>query len=216
MSGKEIKRFVEMILFILNRTGGIDAYHLFKILYFAELNLLGKRGASLVPDVFIAMENGPVPEHLYKALKVSGSETDELSEALDSVLIKGIEDAQNILMARLSVFHDTLTEDEKWALADSVDKYSFLSFSELREKSHDEAWKSTSRNEEISKISMAKVATSDKEMIAYIVETEKAEKRHKARLTTRKRRRTEEESVMAKELLVSTSGRGIEQMKKWL
>ena len=216
MSSKEIKRFVEMILFILNRTGGIDAYHLFKILYFAELNLLGKRGASLVPDVFLAMENGPVPERLYKALKASSSDTDELSEALHSVLKKGIEDAQNILMARISVYHETLTEDEKWALSESAEKNSSLSFIELREKSHDEAWKSTGRNEEISRISMAKAATSDKGMIAYIIETVKADKQHKAKITPRKRRRTKEESVAARELLKTTSGRGIEQMKKWL
>lgn len=205
-----------MILFILNRTGGIDAYHLFKILYFAELNLLGKRGASLVPDVFLAMENGPVPERLYQSLKTLSSKSDKLSEALDAVIIKGKEDAQNILMARTSVFHVMLTEDEKWALAESTKQNSSLSFSELREKSHDEAWKSTGRNKEISKISMAKVATSDKDMIAYIVETVEAEKQHKASLTPRKRKRTEEESIVAKEFLKATSGRGIEQMKKWL
>lgn len=215
MENREVKRFVEIILFILNKTGGIDAYHLYKILYFAELKLLGRQGASLVPDTFLAMENGPVPKNLYHALKASETDDNPLTVSLHKLLVKGTEDAQNILLANLSVYPDTLTGDEQWALESSIKENALLSFSELREKSHDEAWKATNRNHEITRLAMARVATSDPGMISYIEETENIERREN-RTKMHRSRRSHEASTMAQAFLKATSAHGISPMKKWL
>lgn len=58
-------------LYVLDKCGETDFIHLFKIIYFAERNLYAKYGQHLVKDTaFIAMEHGPVPSHLYDALKL--------------------------------------------------------------------------------------------------------------------------------------------------
>ena len=48
MAKFEERMLVEMVLYILNKTGGTDFYHVFKILYFAEVKHLAKWGRSII------------------------------------------------------------------------------------------------------------------------------------------------------------------------
>ena len=52
MDNYEQQKIVEVVLYILNKTGGIDFYHLFKILYFAERDHLAKWGDKIISDDF--------------------------------------------------------------------------------------------------------------------------------------------------------------------
>ena len=49
MTNFESKKLTELVLYILGKTGGVDFYHAFKILYFAEMKHLAKWGSSMVP-----------------------------------------------------------------------------------------------------------------------------------------------------------------------
>ena len=60
------KKLAELVLYILGKTGGVDFYHTFKILYFAEMKHLAKWGSGIVPDEFCALKYGPVPTNLNK------------------------------------------------------------------------------------------------------------------------------------------------------
>ncbi len=42
MTDYDSKKLTELVLYILCKTGGIDFYHVFKILYFAEMSHLAK------------------------------------------------------------------------------------------------------------------------------------------------------------------------------
>jgi len=70
MSAEDIAKLKAVALYVLDKCGETDFIHLFKIIYFAERNLYAKYGQHLVKDTFIAMEHGPVPSHLYDALKL--------------------------------------------------------------------------------------------------------------------------------------------------
>lgn len=64
----ETEKAKEMVLHILNVTGGADVYHIVKILYFAEMKHLARYGVGFVPGGFSALEYGPVPMDVYELL----------------------------------------------------------------------------------------------------------------------------------------------------
>ena len=59
MTKYEQIKLIQIALYVLQKTGGIDYYHLFKILYFAELKHLEKWGARITSDSFYALDYGP-------------------------------------------------------------------------------------------------------------------------------------------------------------
>ena len=78
MAAIDNKKIVEAVLYILNVTKGLDYYHVFKVLYFAEREHLKLWGTKILADDFVAMEYGPVPTKLYNAVK-NNAHTKELS-----------------------------------------------------------------------------------------------------------------------------------------
>lgn len=69
MTSFDKQRIIEVVLYILNKTGGIDYYHLFKILYFANQRSLVEWGQLMITDKFCALPHGPVPTELYNTIK---------------------------------------------------------------------------------------------------------------------------------------------------
>ena len=65
MSAYEQQKLIEVVLYILYKTSGIDFYHLFKIMYFAERDHLATWGDRITADEFYAIKYGPVPIQLY-------------------------------------------------------------------------------------------------------------------------------------------------------
>lgn len=59
MNKYDWNKIIEVVLYILNKTGGIDYYHVFKILYFAEKEHLQKWGNSITSDENVALPYGP-------------------------------------------------------------------------------------------------------------------------------------------------------------
>lgn len=164
------KSFTEVILHILNKTGGIDAYHIYKILYFAEMNHLAEWGHRIIPDEFHARENGPVPELLYQAMKHLGNPDVEFAKDLSEVLISAKEDADNIFLAKREADYDCISDAAIDALNQSIEENAKLSFDELRVKSHDNAWREVDRDAPMSRVSIAREKTNDKAMLEYIKE----------------------------------------------
>ena len=64
MDNYEQQKIVEVVLYILNKTGGIDFYHLFKILYFAERDHLAKWGDKIISDDFYALQDYMMPSNI--------------------------------------------------------------------------------------------------------------------------------------------------------
>jgi hypothetical protein len=66
-----------------------------------------------------------------------------------------------------------LTTNEQDALQEAIDKYASLSYDEIKEKSHDVAWRSTARDFCISWDNIAREAGLDSEELKYLNETSK-------------------------------------------
>lgn len=174
MNVYEQNKLIQIVLYILNKTGGIDYYHLFKLLYFAELEHLAKWGCRITSDNFHALEYGPVPSCLYDAVKACDAPKTNLDELLHESAHFAGNDAPNVLMANVPVNMDYISASEKEALDQSIKDNTNLTFGQLKAKSHDSAWKEAYQHingtNVMSPISMAKVMNADEATIEYLKE----------------------------------------------
>ena len=168
------RKLTELVLYILNKTGGVDFYHAFKILYFAEMKHLAQWGSGIVPDKFCALKYGPVPTKLYNAVKELGNPRMTLAEELSGVVQFAGEDAPNVLLSKREADMSYLSKSEIDVLNQSIKENESLTFGQLKQKSHDAAWDEANRHVNgtnvISPISMAKVMNADQAMLEYIEE----------------------------------------------
>lgn len=174
MTNYDSKKLTELVLFILGKTGGVDFYHAFKILYLAEMKHLAKWGSGIVPDEFCALKYGPVPTQLYDAVKDLNHPRMILSEELSEVIQFAGEDAPNVLLPKREANLKYLSKSEIEALEQSIEENESLTFGQLMRKSHDEAWEEANRRTNgtnvISPVSMARVLNADDAMLEYIEE----------------------------------------------
>lgn len=175
MKNTNLEYLKEMVIHILNKTNGLDYYKLFKVLYFAEMEHLAKWGVPMIEeDEFCALEHGPVPSRLFNAVKgldlLSNCDARYIH---DSVKFVGPE-APYVLIATREPNMDYLSRSNIEALDKSIDENAHLSFNELKEKSHDEAWKEAwDKNEGrrvMSILSIAKVKIVEDYILEYLEE----------------------------------------------
>lgn len=111
------RRLVEKVLYVLSKAGGLDYYHLFKVLYLADCGYKQAYSRKLVEDNFCALRYGLVPSALYNAIKARGKET-LLSQALWEV-VEAEEDDKYTLYPRREADMNYIDELE----VSTLDKY---------------------------------------------------------------------------------------------
>ena len=156
------------LLYVANRVQHKDFHKIFKIIYFAERQHLADWGRPITGDIYIAMEAGPVPSRMYDMLKmVRGDSYLPDTEGLGNYF-----QVENWMYVRPLVDADLskLSRNEQEALDDSIRKYSQLSYDEIKEKSHDVAWRSTARDYSIKWEDIAREAGLDSADMEYINE----------------------------------------------
>lgn len=177
MSAEDIAKLKAVALYVLDKCGETDFIHLFKIIYFAERNLYAKYGQHLVKDTFIAMEHGPVPSHLYDALKLmNGKGNNKNVKAIsDSLLPAGGECAWFFVKAGEKPDLDELSKAEIEALDAAIDKYKDMDTKTLSELSHDSAWHEAwdkNHNAVMTSLNIAKAGDASNEFLEYLQEQE--------------------------------------------
>ncbi len=180
------------LLYVANRVQRKDFHKIFKIVYFADRQHLAEWGRPITGDTYIAMDAGPVPSRMYDILKIVRGdsylpdteglgkffkvENRRQAECHPSSLEDGRgakeEDEVNWMYVNPLVDADLnkLSANEQEALNDSIAKYAGLSYDEIKEKSHDIAWRSTARDFSISWEDIAREAGLDEEDVACLNE----------------------------------------------
>jgi uncharacterized phage-associated protein len=64
-----ITNTLKWLCIFLKKTKGVDLYHLFKIMYFADRAHLAEWGCRITDDNYHALPHGPVPTKLYDDIK---------------------------------------------------------------------------------------------------------------------------------------------------
>lgn len=165
-------KLTEVVLYILNKTKGLDYYHVFKIIYFANMAHLAKYGFLMVSDEFCALKDGPVPSILYNCIKNDTYCDKELQSILNSNIQKGTDDAYYMLEAKREADFDYFSKADLEVLDKSISENANLSYGELRTKSHGNEWKRAFYSSEGHKvmdiIGIAKDGMASDDMIEYI------------------------------------------------
>ena len=156
------------LLFVANRVQRKDFHKIFKIIYFADRQHLADWGRPITGDIYIAMEAGPVPSRLYDMIKiVRGDSYMPDSEGLGKYF-----QIENWMYVNPLVDADPnkLSSNELKVLDACIAKYSSLSYDEIKEKSHDVAWRSTARDFSIKWEDIAREAGLDEVEVACLQE----------------------------------------------
>jgi len=138
MTREEKEKITEIVCYILNKTGGVDVYHLLKIVYFSELKHLRKWGRRITTDDICALDYGPVPSKLYDGINKKDK---EFNEMLQGVFSFASQEARSIMLPKRQPDLDWLSKSEIDALDESIEENAQSTFSQLMNKSHDEIWK---------------------------------------------------------------------------
>jgi uncharacterized phage-associated protein len=165
---ERISLSVNTILYILNKLeNGGDFHRVFKIMYFADQKHLAKYGSLITDDQYIAMKNGPVPSMAYdilKALRGEGLHVSDKDKFSKYFKLTGRYMVESVSIADL----DELSESAINCLDESIVENSNYDFNGLTDKSHDDAWNSTTSDCEMKIESIAKAGGANDEMINYI------------------------------------------------
>lgn len=156
------------LLYVANRLQRKDFHKIFKILYFSDREHLAEWGCPITGDNYIAMDAGPVPSRIYDMLKIvrgdsycSDDEGLGKSFAIDNwMYVNPLRDADA----------DKLSKTEKQSLDDSISKYGSLSYDEIKEKSHDIAWRCTAKDFSIQWDDIAREAGLNSDELQYLNE----------------------------------------------
>ena len=165
MTTLEQQKIIEVVLYVLNKTGGMDYYHLFKILYFANQRSLVEWGHLMTADKFCALPHGPVPTELYDAIKGNGRVLPQLKESIF------IEDYY--LLPKREADPDYLSPYDIEVLDDAIAQYGKMSFTELKKTSHTQCWEAARKkpgSHVIDVADMARDGGASEDVVKYIHE----------------------------------------------
>lgn len=159
-------------LLILNKLGEADYHKIFKILYFAEQQHLKKYGHPLTGDAYQAMPYGPVPSFLYDIFKASENQSSPFGEALELSKAFTVNRKEKVpyVTANKEADTDELSETNVEVILKSIEENQQLSFREITDKSHDDAWAKAegALETEMSYLDIAECAQATPEMLRYI------------------------------------------------
>ncbi|WP_277121534.1 Panacea domain-containing protein [Bacteroides ndongoniae] len=173
----DILKLKAITLYIVNKCGVADIFHILKILYFADRAHYAEWGTRLSEDTFCAMDNGPVASHLYNALKdVTGKEKLPAGSPLKIIsdsLYQADPMFEYYISAREEADMDELSASDIACLDRSIAENKEQAFGELSKRSHDQAWQEAygrKKNAPMNPLLMAEAGGASKETLEFIKE----------------------------------------------
>ena len=163
-----VEKAINAVLYISRKLKRNDFHKIFKILYFADRNHISEYGRSITGDTYIAMNDGPVPSNIYDIFKsVRGDgffkDNNNFSQAFNVVNWDLIQPISEPDLKKLS-------KTDLEFLDNSLIEYGDLSWDEVREKSHDYAWRNTVKNSPISLVNLVIETGNSESYVEYLKE----------------------------------------------
>lgn len=131
----------------------VDVYAALKVIYFADKAHLERFGRLMYGETYIAMENGPVPSGAYDLVKYVGGRSNHdlrFPEAHAALFATRTE-----LQPKQRPDLDVFSRSELHCLIAAARKYGALTFAQLKQVSHDEAWEKADANGEMDVLDIA-------------------------------------------------------------
>jgi len=139
------EKALQAILFVAKNLPGATFHQISKIIYFADKDHLQKYGRLICGDTYVAMKHGPVPSGIYDMLKaVRGDGFSECQDkAQEAIEVQGA----HTVVPKVEPDMDAFSQSDIECLTASIKQYGRLTFSQLADLSHDEAWKGADEND---------------------------------------------------------------------
>jgi uncharacterized phage-associated protein len=170
-----IEKGIESVLYILELLENKvqpTIHSVFKVLYFADQKHLEKYGRFICGNSYSAMKHGPVPSEIYDLVKLVRGDLSPIfhpaPEISEQVLHAfKIVDKHNIKKLR-EPNTDFLSASDMECLNYSATEYGSLSFEELTNLSHDQAWESADENDIIDVEDIIKTFDNSEELLEHL------------------------------------------------
>lgn len=159
---------INAVLYIANKLKRKDFHKIFKILYFSDREHLNAYGRTISGDIYVAMTDGPVPSNLYDIFKsVRGDGFFKDNGRFSPFFV--VEDWDLVKPLKQADLRKLSKTDLKY-IDNSLRLYGDMSWDEIREKSHDYAWRNTASNKQINFEDIIREGGGDDEYINYLQE----------------------------------------------
>jgi uncharacterized phage-associated protein len=156
---------LETLVYVANKETRL--YWALKIIYFANIEHLQRYGRQIFDEGYRAMKQGPVPSLAYDIVKnVRGDGWYEFKNPDPSTAIK-TPDRYTILPQRKANI-DLLSKTDMECLDYAHDLIKGLSFGQLKEKSHDTAYRAVEQDEEMSIEDIVRTLDNGEEILDYL------------------------------------------------
>jgi uncharacterized phage-associated protein len=156
------------VLYIANRLKRKDFHKIFKILYFSDREHLTEYGRPITGDIYIAMNDGPVPSKIYDIFKSVRGDSFYKDNGQFSKHFSVIE--WDLINPHHEADLDELSASDIECINNALSLYGNLSWDEIKEKSHDYAWRSTAINRPVSYKDILREQGASDEFIDYVKE----------------------------------------------
>lgn len=163
------EKTINVVLYIAEKLKRRDFHKIFKILYFSDREFLNRYGVTITGDMYIAMDAGPVPTKTYDMFKIVRGDS-YMQDTKNLGRYFAVSNWMFILPLQKANL-DNIASAEKDIIDAMISRYGDMSYDEIKEKSHDVAWRSTARDYPISFESMALESGMDAEDIPYLEES---------------------------------------------
>ena len=137
------------ILYVVERVADPDRHRTLKMLYLADKLHLERYGSPITGDRYIKMRFGPVASAAYDAMKALADERNWANEKLTALLRGKLNVADRRLSATESADLMELSPSMVECLDAAIAEYDDLSFGEMTDVTHDEAWEAAEPNRPI-------------------------------------------------------------------
>jgi uncharacterized phage-associated protein len=137
---------LESVLYIAKNAPNPTTYWVLKILYFADKMHLKRFGRQICGDDYFALRSGPVPSQTYDMVKDAREGQSSLFSAhvLNSLRV---DKHTNKMTPLRDPDTDLFSKSDLICIDQSIAENGSLSFTELRDKSHDAAYQSADEND---------------------------------------------------------------------
>lgn len=159
---------INVVLYIAERLKRTDFHKIFKIVYYSDREHLNLYGRTITGDTYIAMQDGPVPSCLYDIFKSVRGDGYFMDDGKFGYYFNVVNN--DIIEINQKPDMGELSKTEISCIDDALMKYGDLSWDELREKSHDYAWRSTAINRTIDFANIIREFGGDDDFIDYLKE----------------------------------------------
>ncbi len=167
------EKSVETILYIVQSVEQATFHRISKVMYFADKIHLERYGRFICGDSYVAMKHGPVPSGTYDILKVTRGNHNNSFPLLPHINFshQAFTVVEKFIVKPLRPASlDYLSESDLECLDKAIEIYGRLSFRQLTDLSHDQAWQAVDENDCLNIEQIVSTLTNAENLLDYLLE----------------------------------------------